>query len=118
MLDLLTVVGFSASLSLFPSHLRHWTFRLPPLLSHSDSPTLSHSLKLSTGQINLLHSDIENAVQSTWSGFINSIKIDADEWVQGQISNLYVQINEMKDWLCGAKKSEKTSEAALTKECS
>ena len=109
MLDLLTVVGFSTSLSLFPSHLHHWTFRLPPLLSHSDSPTLSHSLK---------HSDIENAVQSAWSGFINSIKIDADEWVQGQISNLYVQINEMKDWLCGAKKSEKTSEAALTKECS
>ena len=72
----------------------------------------------SLSQINLLHSDIENAVQSAWPGFINSIETNADEWVQGQISNLHVQINEMKDALCDAKKSLRNAEAVLTKECS
>ena len=66
----------------------------------------------SLGQINLLHSDIENTVQSTWPGFINSIDFDADEHMQGQISTLHAQIDEMKDM----KKSTQTKEAALTKE--
>ena len=61
-------------------------------------------------QINLLHSDIENAVQSTWPSFINSIDINADEWVQGQISNLHAQIDELKDWFHDMKKSVKTTE--------
>ena len=34
-------------------------------------------------QINLQHIDVKNAVQSTWPVFINSIKIDADQRVQG-----------------------------------
>ena len=72
----------------------------------------------SLGQINLLCSDIENAVQSTWPRFINSIEIDADECVQGQISNLHVQIDEMKDRLHDMKKSMRNAEAVLTKECS
>ena len=67
-------------------------------------------------QINLLCSDIENTVLSTWPGFINSIELDVDEWVQGQISNLHAQIKELKDWLHDAKKSAKTSEEVLTKE--
>ena len=36
-------------------------------------------------QINLQHLDIENAVQSTWPTFINSIEIDADQRIQGQM---------------------------------
>ena len=67
-------------------------------------------------QINLLHHDIENSVQSAWPAFINSIKIDADEHVQGQISNLHVQIDELKDALHDTKKSYHNTEAALTKE--
>ena len=67
-------------------------------------------------QINLLHHDIENSVQSAWPAFINSIKIDADEHVQGQISNLHVQIDELKDALHDTKKSYHNAEAALTKE--
>ena len=51
-------------------------------------------------QINLLHPDVENAVQSTWPMFINRMKIDANEHVQGQISDLHVQIDELKDTLC------------------
>ena len=48
---------------------------------------INHLLRAqSLRQINLLCSDIENAVQRAWPGFINSIKINADEWVQGQIS--------------------------------
>ena len=30
-------------------------------------------------QINLLHSDIGNIVQSAWPGFINNIKLDVNE---------------------------------------
>ena len=67
-------------------------------------------------QINLLHPHIENAVQSAWPTFINSIEIDADECIQGQISNLHVQINELKDALCDVKKSYHNAEATLTKE--
>ena len=67
-------------------------------------------------QINLQHIDVENAVQSTWPMFINSIEIDADQHVQGQLSNLHAQINELKDALRNAKKSYCNAEAALTKE--
>ena len=70
----------------------------------------------SLGQINLQRLNIENTVQSAWPTFINSIKIDADQHVQGQISNLHVQINELKDALCNAKKSYRNAEAVLTKE--
>ena len=70
----------------------------------------------SLGQINLLHPDVENTVQSAWPAFINSIEIDADECIQGQISNLHVQIDELKDALHEAKKSYHNAEAALTKE--
>ena len=57
------------------------------------------------GQINLQRINVENAVQSAWPTFINSIKIDADQCMQGQLSDLHVQINELKDALCDAKKS-------------
>ena len=67
-------------------------------------------------QINLQCLDVENAVQSACPAFINSIKIDADECMQGQISNLHAQINELKDALCDAKKPYCNAEAALTKE--
>ena len=67
-------------------------------------------------QINLQHLDIKNAVQSTWPMFINSIEIDADQHIQGKISNLHAQIDELKDTLCDAKKSYHNAEAALTKE--
>ena len=60
--------------------------------------------------------DIENAVQSAWPMFINSIKIDADQRIQGQLGDLHAQINELKDALRDAKKSYHTVEAALTKE--
>ena len=70
----------------------------------------------SLGQINLQHLDIENAVQSTWPMFINSIEINADQCVQGKISDLHVQINELKDALCDARNSYRNAEAALTKE--
>ena len=59
----------------------------------------------SLGQINLQHINIENTVQSTWPAFINSIEIDADQHIQGQLSDLHVQINELKDTLCNVKKS-------------
>ena len=48
--------------------------------------------------------------------FIHSIKIDADEHMQGQIINLHGQINELKDTLCDAKKSYRNAETVLTKE--
>ena len=48
--------------------------------------------------------------------FINSIKINADQRIQGQLSNLHVQIDELKDSLHDAKKSYHNVEAALTKE--
>ena len=78
---------------------------------------ISHLLRAqSLGQINLQHLDVKNTVQSTWPTFINSIKIDADQHVQGQISDLHAQIDELKDALCDAKKSYHNAEAALTKE--
>ena len=70
----------------------------------------------SLGQINLLHPDVENTVQSTWPTFINSIEIDADQCIQRQIGDLHVQIDELKDTLRDTKKSYCNSEAALTKE--
>ena len=48
--------------------------------------------------------------------FINSIKINADQCIQGQLSDLHVQINELKEALCDAKKSYRNMEAVLTKE--
>ena len=72
----------------------------------------AHSLT----QINLLHPDVENAVQSAWPMFINSIKIDADEHVQGKISDLHAEIDELKDALCDVKKSYHNAEVVLTKE--
>ena len=59
-------------------------------------------------KINLQCLDVKNAVQSAWPVFMKSIKIDADECIQGQISDLHPQIDELKDTLCNA-------EAALTK---
>ena len=67
-------------------------------------------------QINLQCINIENAVQSAWPMFINSIEIDADQCIQGQLSNLHVQIDELKDALCDMKKSYRNMEAALSKE--
>ena len=61
-------------------------------------------------------STLRKAVQSAWPVFINSIGIDADEHVQGQISNLHAQIDELKDTLHDAKKSYHNTEAALMKE--
>ena len=78
---------------------------------------INHLLRAqSLGQINLQRIDIENAVQSTWPTFINSIEIDADQHVQGQLSNLHAQIDELKDALHNTKKSYHNAEAALTKE--
>ena len=78
---------------------------------------MNHLLRAqSLRQINLLHPDVENAVQSTWPAFINSIKIDADECIQGQISSLHVQIDELKEALHDVKKSYRNAEAALIKE--
>ena len=48
--------------------------------------------------------------------FINSIEIDADQCIQGQLSNLHAQIHELKDALRDMKKSYCNTEAALTKE--
>ena len=70
----------------------------------------------SLGKINLQHIDVENAVQSTWLTFINSIEINADQRIQGQLSNLHAQIDELKDSLRDAKKSYCNAEAMLTKE--
>ena len=78
---------------------------------------INHLLRAqSLGQINLQHIDVENAVQSTWPAFINSIEINADQCIQGQLSNLHVQIDELKDSLRNVKKSYHNMEAALTKE--
>ena len=78
---------------------------------------INHLLRAqSLRQINLQHINVENAVQGAWPAFINSIKIDADQRMQGQLSDLHVQINELKDTLCNAKKSYHNTEAALTKE--
>ena len=70
----------------------------------------------SLGKINLQHLDVENAVQSAWPAFINSIKINADQRIQGQLTDLHVQIDELKDSLHNVKKSYCNVEAALTKE--
>ena len=70
----------------------------------------------SLGQINLQCIDVENAVQSAWPMFINSIEIDADQGIQGQLSDLHVQIDELKDFLRDVKKSYRNTEAALTRE--
>ena len=67
-------------------------------------------------QINLQRIDIENAVQSAWPAFIISIEIDADQRIQGQLSDLHAQIDELKDSLHNVKKSYCNVEAALTKE--
>ena len=70
----------------------------------------------SLGQINLQHIDVENTVQSTWPAFINSIEIDADQCIQGQLSDLHAHIDELKDSLHDVKKSYCNVEAVLTKE--
>ena len=70
----------------------------------------------SLGQINLQCIDVENAIQSAWPTFINSIKIDADQRIQGQLSDLHAQIEELKHTIHDAKKSYHNAEAALTKE--
>ena len=70
----------------------------------------------SLAQINLQCINIENTVQSTWPAFISSIEINADQRIQGQLSDLHAQINELKDTLCDTKKSYCNAEAALTKE--
>ena len=78
---------------------------------------INHLLRAqSLRQIILQHLNVENAVQSAWPAFINSIEIDADQHVQGQISDLHAQIDELKDTLCDVKKSYCNAEAALTKE--
>ena len=78
---------------------------------------INHLLRAqSLGKINLQRIDVENAVQSAWPVFINSIEIDADQRIQGQLSDLHAQINELKDSLRDAKKSYCNMEAALTKE--
>ena len=48
--------------------------------------------------------------------FINSIKIDADQRIQGQLSDLHAQIDELKDSLHNTKKSYCNVEAVLIKE--
>ena len=70
----------------------------------------------SLGQINLQCINVKNTIHSTWPAFINTIEIDADQHVQGQISNLHGQIDELKDALHDAEKSHRNTEAALTKE--
>ena len=70
----------------------------------------------SLGQINLQRINVENTVQSTWPTFINSIDFDADQCIQGQLSDLHAQIDELKDSLHNTKKSYRNVEAALTKE--
>ena len=78
---------------------------------------INHLLRAqSLRQINLQCIDVENAVQSAWPTFINSIEIDADQRIQGQLTDLHVQIDELKDSLCDTKKSYCNTEAALTEE--
>ena len=43
-------------------------------------------------------------------------EIDADQHIQGQLSDLHAQIDELKDSLCDVKKSYCNTEATLTKE--
>ena len=78
---------------------------------------INHLLRAqSLGKINQQCIDVENAVQSAWPTFINSIKIDADQCIQGQLSDLHAQIDDLKDTLHDVKKSYCNMEAALTKE--
>ena len=78
---------------------------------------INHLLRAqSLRQINLQCIDVENVVQSAWPAFINSIEIDADQCIQGQLSDLHAQIDELKDSLHDMKKSYRNMEAALTKE--
>ena len=78
---------------------------------------INHLLRAqSLRQINLQRIDVENAVQSAWPAFINSIEINADQCIQGQLSDLHAQIDELKDFLRDTKKSYCNAEAALTKE--
>ena len=70
----------------------------------------------SLGQINLQCIDVKNTVQSAWPTFINSIEIDADQCIQGQLSDLHAQIDELNNSLHDAKKSYCNTEAVLTKE--
>ena len=78
---------------------------------------INHLLRAqSLWQFNLQCLDVENTVQSTWPTFINSTKINTDQCMQGQISDLHAQIDELKDTLCDVKKSYRNAEAALTKE--
>ena len=78
---------------------------------------INHLLRAqSLRQISLQHINVENAVQSAWPAFINSIKIDADQCIQGQLSDLHVQIDKLKDSLRDVKKSYRNTKAALTKE--
>ena len=43
---------------------------------------INHLLRAqSLGQINLQHINVENAVQSAWPAFINSIEINADQCI-------------------------------------
>ena len=59
---------------------------------------INHLLRAqSLRQINLQRINIENAVQSAWPTFINSIEINADQCIQGQLSDLHAQIDELKD---------------------
>ena len=67
-------------------------------------------------QINLQCINVKNAVQSTWPMFINSIEIDVDQHIQGQLSNLHAQIDELKDAIHDTKKLYHNAEAVLTKE--
>ena len=67
-------------------------------------------------QINLQRLNIKNTVQSAWPMFINSIEINADQCIQGQISNQHAQIDELKNALHNMKKSYRNTEPALTKE--
>ena len=48
--------------------------------------------------------------------FINTIEIDGDQHIQGKISKLHAQIDELKDALRDVKKSYHNAEVALTKE--
>ena len=78
---------------------------------------INHLLRAqSLGKINLQCIDVENTVQSAWPAFINSIEIDADQCMQGQLSNLHAQIDELQDTLCNVKKSYCNAEAGITKE--
>ena len=78
---------------------------------------INHLLRAqSLRQINLQNINVKNAIQSAWPAFINSIEINADQCIQGQLSDLHAQIYELKYTLHDAKKSYHTVEAALTKE--